>query len=32
VSADTERDCWLSSKEAKEYGIVGKIISSKSEI
>lgn len=31
VAQDTERDCWLSSEEAKEYGIVGKIILSKSE-
>lgn len=32
VSQDTERDCWLTSSEAKDYGIVGKIISSKSEL
>ncbi len=32
VSADTERDHWLSAGEAVEYGIVGKIIRTKAEI
>lgn len=32
VSSDTERDCWLSSSEAKDYGIVGNIVKNKSEI
>ncbi len=32
VSADTERDHWLSAEEAVEYGIVGKIIKTKAEI
>lgn len=32
VAQDTERDCWLSSEEAKEYGIVGKIILSRNEL
>lgn len=32
VSKDTERDYWLSAKEAKEYGIVGSIIENRSEI
>ncbi len=32
VSRDTERDCWLSAKQALEYGIVSRIIRKKSEI
>jgi Protease subunit of ATP-dependent Clp proteases len=32
VSRDTERDYWLSSLEAIDYGIVGRIVKSKSEI
>lgn len=32
VSADTERDCWLSAPEALSYGIVSRIITRKSEI
>ena len=32
VSEDTERDFWMTALEAKEYGLVGKIVSSKSEI
>lgn len=32
VKADTERDCWLTCNEAKEYGLVGRIISKKSEL
>ena len=32
VRSDTERDCWLSSEEAVSYGIVGRIVSSKSEL
>lgn len=32
VSKDTERDYWLDSEEAKAYGIVGSIITRKSEL
>lgn len=32
VSKDTERDCWLTSKEALDYGILSRIITKKSEI
>lgn len=32
VAADTERDFWLSAKEALDYGLVGKIISSRMEL
>ena len=32
VSRDTERDCWLTAKEALEYGIVDRIITKKSGI
>ncbi len=32
VSLDTERDHWLTALEAKEYGLVGRIIRKKSEI
>jgi ATP-dependent Clp protease protease subunit len=26
IAADTDRDYWLSAEDAKEYGLVGKII------
>lgn len=32
VSKDTERDCWLTAEEAKDYGIVSRIIKNKKEI
>lgn len=32
VKKDTERDHWLTADEAKDYGIVGKIVSSRSEL
>lgn len=32
VSADTDRDFWMSASEAKEYGLVSRIISSRSEL
>ena len=32
IAADTDRDYWLSSQEAKEYGLVSKIITSHTEI
>lgn len=32
VSGDTERDYWMSAMEAKDYGVVGKIITSKAEL
>ncbi|WP_319569235.1 ATP-dependent Clp protease proteolytic subunit [Cohaesibacter marisflavi] len=32
IAADTDRDYWLSSEEAKEYGLVSKIITSHTEI
>ncbi|MCY1429878.1 ATP-dependent Clp protease proteolytic subunit [compost metagenome] len=32
ISADTQRDLWLSAKEAVEYGLVNKIIVSEKEI
>lgn len=32
VTADTERDYWLDSKEAVEYGLVSKIISTRKEL
>jgi len=32
VSKDTDRDYWLTAQEAKKYGLVGKIISSHSEL
>jgi len=32
VSKDTDRDYWLTAHEAKKYGLVGKIISSHSEL
>ena len=31
ISEDTDRDYWLTASEAKEYGIVGNIISAQSE-
>ncbi|WP_320129582.1 ATP-dependent Clp protease proteolytic subunit [uncultured Sphaerochaeta sp.] len=32
VNSDTERDHWLSSEEAKEYGLVSKIVSTRAEL
>ncbi len=32
VSKDTDRNFWMSAEEAKEYGVVGKIISSADEL
>jgi ATP-dependent Clp protease protease subunit len=32
IAADTQRDHWVSAQEAKEYGLVGKIISSAAEV
>ena len=32
VAQDTDRDYWMTVEEAVEYGIVGKVISSASEI
>ncbi|MEX0297698.1 MAG: ATP-dependent Clp protease proteolytic subunit [Kordiimonas sp.] len=32
ISEDTDRDYWLTAKEAQEYGIVGKIIGSEKEM
>ena len=32
IAADTDRDYWLSAEDAKEYGLVGKIITNQSEI
>nr|WP_321982112.1 ATP-dependent Clp protease proteolytic subunit [uncultured Cohaesibacter sp.] len=32
IAADTDRDYWLSSEEAKEYGLVSKIITSHTDI
>jgi ATP-dependent Clp protease protease subunit len=32
VNSDTERDHWLSSEEAKEYGLVSKIVTTRSEL
>jgi ATP-dependent Clp protease protease subunit len=32
VEKDTERNFWMTAEEAKEYGLVGKIISSRSEM
>ena len=32
VAQDTDRDYWMTVEEAVEYGIVGKVISSVSEI
>ena len=32
VEKDTERDCWLSVGEAKEYGLLSRVVSSRSEL
>lgn len=32
IQRDTERDYWMSAEQAKEYGLVGKIVSSATEI
>lgn len=32
VEKDTERDCWMSAEEAREYGLLSRIVSSRSEI
>ncbi len=32
IEADTDRDFWLSADEAKDYGLVGKIIQNRSEL
>ena len=32
IAADTDRDYWLSAEDAKDYGLVGKIITNQSEI
>ena len=32
VEKDTERDCWMSAEEAKAYGLLSRIVSSRSEI
>lgn len=32
VSKDTDRDCWMSALEARDYGLVTKVISSRSEL
>ena len=32
VEADTERDCWMSVEEAMDYGLLSRIVSSRSEI
>lgn len=32
VEKDTERDCWMSAEEAREYGMLSRIVSSISEI
>ena len=32
IAADTDRDYWLSAEDAKTYGLVGRIITSQSEI
>ncbi len=32
VSADTDRDYWMSAEESKEYGLVGHIIQSKDDL
>jgi ATP-dependent Clp protease protease subunit len=32
IAKDSERDYWLFAEEAKEYGIVGKIIETQAEI
>ena len=32
VENDTERDCWMSAEEAKEYGLLSRIVTSKKEV
>jgi ATP-dependent Clp protease protease subunit len=32
VSKDTERDHWLDAEEAKRYGLVSRIVTSRSEL
>ena len=32
VEKDTERDCWMTAQEAQEYGLLSRIVESKSEI
>jgi ATP-dependent Clp protease, protease subunit len=32
IQQDTERDYWMSAQEAKDYGLVGRIIASADEI
>jgi len=32
IKKDTDRDYWMSAEEAKAYGLVGKIVTSHSEI
>jgi ATP-dependent Clp protease protease subunit len=32
IKKDTDRDYWMSANEAQEYGLVGKIVTSHSEI
>jgi ATP-dependent Clp protease protease subunit len=32
VSEDTDRDYWLNAEEALEYGLISRIISSRSEL
>lgn len=32
VQIDTERDCWLSSEEAKDYGLISKVVATRDEL
>lgn len=32
VKNDTERDCWLNAEEAKEYGLISKIVTTRDEL
>ena len=32
VKKDTERDCWLNAEEAKEYGLISKIVTTRDEL
>ena len=32
VAKDTERDCWLTAEEARSYGLVSRIVTTKAEI
>ena len=32
VAGDTERDCWLTAEEARSYGLVSRIVTTKAEI